>query len=389
MATFTTFIRKIVRTGLTAKDAVANLKKHLQTLVQIAEKEANEETVEEEAKQTAQNKVADDLAQIRFMMIGDTETPPAAENPRKLTKYLLATETTPKDCLLIKIIRNGRLYAPDAQKEMANIFNFILRHHTDTFKTTFQKEYNSIVDILLDDYADGSRPRLQVQISSILKEIMKDEELHTFLLYECPRLRILLFQNVKETNFDVSSDAFTTLKQLLTKNKKVIAKFLEQNYVDFFEEYNALINSENYVTRRQSLKLLGDVLLDKDNKATMMRYIGEKKNLKLLMMMLRDSSKAITFEAFHVFKVFVANPHKQPEVYSVLYKNKDKLIKFLNDFQTQERQEDNQFIHEKKLLVDKLKKMTKTPEEYEIFFDKKSKNKQAKQPSKPAASRPR
>ena len=93
-----------------------------------------------------------------------------------------------------------------------------------------------------------------------------------------------------------------------------MSKYLDVHYVTFFDAYNDLIKSENYVTKRQSLKLLGDVLLDKQNKATMMRYIGEKQNLKLLMVMLRDDSKAITFEAFHVFKVFVANPHKEPEV---------------------------------------------------------------------------
>ena len=65
--------------------------------------------------------------------------------------------------------------------------------------------------------------------------------------------------------------------------------------MNFFEQYNNLIRSENYVTRRQSLKLLGDVLLDKENKKIMMNYIGDKKNLKLLMVILRDRSKAITF----------------------------------------------------------------------------------------------
>merc|ERR1719492_541841 len=185
----------------------------------------------------------------------------------------------------------------------------------------------------------------------------------------------LLFDKVKATDFDISSDGLKTLKALLTKNKKTVSKYLDQNYQKFFDKYNDLIKFNNYVTKRQSLKLLGDVLLDKQNKATMMRYIGEKQNLKLLMVMLRDDSKAITFEAFHVFKVFVANPHKEPEVYKTLFNNKDKLTSFLESFQETERESDNQFMHEKGLLIGKLKQMKDTPEAYQTIYEKKSSKK--------------
>jgi len=67
----------------------------------------------------------------------------------------------------------------------------------------------------------------------------------------------------------------------------------------------------------------------------MMRYIGEKANLKVLMMLLRDTSKSIQIEAFHVFKVFVANPNKTDEVVEILHANKDKLIHFLSNFKTE------------------------------------------------------
>lgn len=45
-----------------------------------------------------------------------------------------------------------------------------------------------------------------------------------------------------------------------------------------------------------------------------MKFISSKDNLKTIMLLLRDKSPAIQFEAFHVFKVFVANPKKPPEV---------------------------------------------------------------------------
>ena len=52
-----------------------------------------------------------------------------------------------------------------------------------------------------------------------------------------------------------------------------------------------------------------------------------------------------------MFKVFVANPKKPIEISSILYKNKVKLIPFLEAFQT-EKEGDEQFNDEKKLLIE-------------------------------------
>ena len=52
------------------------------------------------------------------------------------------------------------------------------------------------------------------------------------------------------------------------------------------------------------------------------------------MNLLKDSSKSIQFEAFHVFKVFVANPNKTRPVTEVLLNNKDKLLDYLETFQS-------------------------------------------------------
>tara|TARA_R110002050_G_scaffold32335_1_gene83299 strand:+ start:205 stop:447 length:243 start_codon:yes stop_codon:yes gene_type:complete len=64
----------------------------------------------------------------------------------------------------------------------------------------------------------------------------------------------------------------------------------------------------------------------------MTKYISDAENLKLMMRMLKDKSKSIQFEAFHVFKVFVANPNKAEPILTILIKNKEKLISFLNNF---------------------------------------------------------
>ena len=66
------------------------------------------------------------------------------------------------------------------------------------------------------------------------------------------------------------------------------------------------------MTKRQSLKLLGEILLDRANFNVMTKYIANEANLKMMMNLLRDKSKNIQFEAFHVFKVGFSLPLPLP-----------------------------------------------------------------------------
>lgn len=88
----------------------------------------------------------------------------------------------------------------------------------------------------------------------------------------------------------------------------------------------------------------------------MTQYISSAENLKLMMNLLRDKSKNIQFEAFHVFKVFVANPNKNKPVLEILQKNQEKLLKFLGDFHN-DRTEDEQFNDEKAFLMKQIQEL--------------------------------
>ncbi|CAM0136062.1 unnamed protein product [Umbelopsis sp. WA50703] len=155
------------------------------------------------------------------------------------------------------------------------------------------------------------------------------------------------------STFDIASDAFASFKELLTRHKQLVAQFLETNYDKFFEHYTKLLMSSNYVTKRQSLKLLGEILLDRSNFNVMTRYISSAENLKLMMNLLRDKSRNIQFEAFHVFKVFVANPNKNKPILDILTKNQERLMVFLNNFHN-DRQDDEQFNDEKAFLLKQI-----------------------------------
>lgn len=65
-----------------------------------------------------------------------------------------------------------------------------------------------------------------------------------------------LFGHVQGTAFDISSDAFATLRDLLTRHKPEVADFLINNYDVFFKHYLTMLTSENYVTKRQALKVI-------------------------------------------------------------------------------------------------------------------------------------
>uniref|UniRef100_A0AAV2LFI0 Uncharacterized protein n=1 Tax=Knipowitschia caucasica TaxID=637954 RepID=A0AAV2LFI0_KNICA len=147
-------------------------------------------------------------------------------------------------------------------------------------------------------------------------------------------------------------------EDLLTRHKVLVAEFLDKNYEEVFTDYEKLLHSENYVTKRQSLKLLGELLLDRHNFTVMTKYISKTENLKLMMNLLRDKSPNIQFEAFHVFKVFVANPSKTQPIVDILLKNQTKLIEFLSNFQ-KERTDDEQFNDEKTYLIKQIRELKK------------------------------
>ncbi|MCO5566743.1 hypothetical protein L7F22_020423 [Adiantum nelumboides] len=141
--------------------------------------------------------------------------------------------------------------------------------------------------------------------------------------------------------------------ELLTRHKSTVAEFLTKNYDWFFAEYNSkLLKSSNYITRRQAVKLLSDMLLDRANAAIMMRYVSSKDNLKILMDLLREPSKNIQVESFHVFKIFVANQHKPPEIVSILLANRNKLLRFFSDFKTDKA--DEQFDNDKAQVLKEI-----------------------------------
>jgi hypothetical protein len=103
---------------------------------------------------------------------------------------------------------------------------------------------------------------------------------------------------------DVQRALANARQEILTKHKPLVATYLQTNFEVFFSKYNSmLIQSESYVTKRQSIKLLGEILLDRANYNVMTQYVDSGEHLKIVMKLLRDDRKMINYEGFHVFKV--------------------------------------------------------------------------------------
>jgi calcium binding protein 39 len=93
-----------------------------------------------------------------------------------------------------------------------------------------------------------------------------------------------------------------------------VTSYLATNFDLFFGRFNnILIHSDSYVTKRQSIKLLGEILLDRANYNVMMAYVESGDNLKLCMKLLRDDRKMVQYEGFHVFKVGLPSNEREEE----------------------------------------------------------------------------
>lgn len=123
----------------------------------------------------------------------------------------------------------------------------------------------------------------------------------------------------------------------------------------FIQNINKLMAHGSYVTKRQSTKLLASLIVVRSNNQFMNLYINSPENLKLIMTLMTDKSKNLQHEAFNVFKVMVANPRKSKPVSDILMKNRDKLLKYFDNFGIDCR--DATFLDEKEFIVQEIESL--------------------------------
>uniref|UniRef100_A0A3P8NBR4 Calcium binding protein 39-like n=1 Tax=Astatotilapia calliptera TaxID=8154 RepID=A0A3P8NBR4_ASTCA len=308
-------------------DIVKTLKENLAILVK-----------QDKKTDKASEEVSKCLVSMKEILYGSNDKEPHTETVAQLAQELYNSG------LLIALVENLQVIDFEGKKDVCQIFNNILRRQIGTRSPTVEYfcSHQEVLFILLKGY---EMPQVALNCGIMLRECIRHEPLAKIVLHSEHFHNF--FNYVEMSTFDIASDAFATFKVTLFLLLLAVRS-----------DYEKLLHSENYVTKRQSLKLLGELLLDRHNFTVMTRYISRTENLKLMMNLLRDKSANIQFEAFHVFKVFVANPNKTQPIIDILLKNQTKLIDFLSNFQ-KDRTDDEQFNDEKTYLIKQIRDLKK------------------------------
>jgi len=252
----------------------------------------------------------------------------------------------------------------EARKDVTGLFSSILRLGSlldaDTQVHEYVRSHPQFFRHLVDGY---DRAEVATHCGVMLRSCARHARL-VEAFFEFPETVLRLLSFTRHESFDISSDAFSSIHDFLLTHRNLSATFLEANFKEFFALYNVLLQSgSDYVTQRQALKLLSEMLLNRTFMKVMLAYVGEEQFLQIHMNLLREDSKAIQFEAFHVFKIFVANPKKPPRVQQILYKNKEKLMKLLETLRPNRQDDKQQFTEDRNTVIEKLQSLEMPPKD--------------------------
>lgn len=364
---------------------------------------------QQQAEQSAEREeterlLAARLYRLRFLLYDERRQTSQAESPSLTRKPLVATkisETLTGNgnsklehlSRLIPALLNNLVQLPfETRKDVTAIFSYLLLCGLDgadadayqsamhDFRDYIDANFEEIMPRLMGAHDCGATsggpvvntPDIVLHAGTMFRSCIKHLVMYEKLVSTTQNVERFVFPfldtYVHSPNFDCASDGMDSLKLILTGGAEgetdpdiqyaryqQAATFLERDYEAIWDQrFNAkLLSSKesNYLIRRMALQILATVLLTRANYKIMVKYIASKTNLILVMILLRDKSPHITLDAFHVFKIFVANPNKPPEIVKILSDNKVKLCTYLEILHKEKESKDNQFRDEKALVI--------------------------------------
>lgn len=301
-------------------------------------------------KEKAAEEAARGINDIMVCLYGDAETFPSDDLVARTTKEIFAG-----DFVRVLITATPHL-SFDSRRDAAQVYAGIQRQKINNRPAgaEFLIDNSDLLHILVEGYRDqnialfyGSMLRDSTRHQAVAKHVLESGDFERF------------FEFVELPNFDVSSDAAATFRELLTRHKATVGEYLTGHYDWFFERFKRLLLSPNYVTRRMAVKLLADLLHVRENAGAAKRYLSDTDNLRLTMNLMKDQSKSIQLEAFHVFKLMVTNPEMPPDVASILLHNRDKLTSFLVAFTL--NKEEKHFDEDKAAVMAAIRALAAPP----------------------------
>ncbi|KAG2628577.1 hypothetical protein PVAP13_3KG386654 [Panicum virgatum] len=309
----------------------------------LQDREAHSNNRDPKREQKVMTDLRKSIREMKCILYGNGDADPVTEACTNLTKEFFKDNTNTLRLLIVCI----PYLDLETQKDVTQVIANLQRQKVDSriIASDYLEANKDLLDILIFGYENME---IAIHYSTILRDCIRHQVVARYVL-DSEHMK-KFFDYIQLPDFNIASDAFRTYKELLTRHKSSAAEFFSRNYDWFFSEFNSkLLSSPNYIIRRQATQLLGGILLDKSNTPVMICYVSSKENLIILMNLLREQSKAIQVEAFHVFKLFAANQDKPPEIVSILSANKSKLIRFLGDFSLDK--EDQQFEVDKAKVV--------------------------------------
>lgn len=234
----------------------------------------------------------------------------------------------------------------EQRKQFSNIFTGAIAHQTGSeYPVAIWMQRNpQALDILLGFY---NHPELAVCAGDMLRLCVRHQALASMLLQ--PERLNRLFGFFSVLNFDVSADSFCTFHDLILESPNA-QDYLSHNAKDIIDRLHATLDETKYAACRQSLKLIGEMII----KFTVFQdiYLSDQNNLIKIMKLMSSSYKNIQMDAFDVFKLFVARPHRPEPIVKILKANSQKLITFITELL--KGIEDPDVQNEKNFLITQL-----------------------------------
>lgn len=277
--------------------------------------------------------------------------------PEEIEKCISVAQDT---SLLVKIACKAPFLPPETRRIVSAIWGYFLKiENPKSFQRPMVEHlvsHTEAIDALIKSYGTNLNGA-DVIVGVMIRDACRFAKIVQYVLEK--DLIFNIIPVLSSGNFDVSADAFQTLRELLTNHKDISAPWLAKNFQRFFEAYMkplSKFDEAEYVTVRQSLTILSTLLLDRQFMDTMIQFVNNDGFLKIILILMGNESKVVKFEAFHIFKIFAANPSKTPRIARLLNQNHDRICKLLDQIES-DRLDDNEFRQDKAAVMAKLESL--------------------------------
>ncbi|XP_020103983.1 putative MO25-like protein At5g47540 isoform X2 [Ananas comosus] len=276
----------------------ADVVRHTRDLLAYVDRKWDSREAKREEKMAELSK---NIRELKFILYGSSEADPVPEACAQLTQEFFRENTL--RLLILCLPKLNLETRKDATQIVANLQR--QQVHSRLIASDYLEANKDLLDILVAGYDNID---VALHYGAMLRECIRHQCVARYIL-ESEHMK-KFFDYIQNQNFDIESEAFATFK------------------------------------------LLGDMLLDRSNSAVMVRYVSSMDYLRVLMGLLTDESMTIRIEAFHVIKLFIANQNKPREIVFILAKNKEKLLRHIEEIKMEKG--NDQFEADKSQVIQEI-----------------------------------